>query len=87
MIALLKITSPILMIIHIYITFISISSIKKNISISNKMIYLMLISFFVIVIESTLSIITKSTSSLFIALIWGVIFIFNYLNYKQNKKL
>ena len=87
MIALLKITSPILMIIHIYITFISISSIKKNISISNKMIYLMLISFFVIVIESTLSIITKSTSSLFIVLIWGVIFIFNYLNYKQNKKL
>ena len=87
MIALLKITSPILMIIHMYITFISISSIKKNISISNKMIYLMLISFSVIVIESTLSIITKSTSSLFIALIWGVIFIFNYLNYNQNKKL
>lgn len=87
MIALLKIASPILMLIHIYITYISIFSIKKNISTSNKLIYLMLISFSVIVIESTLSIITKSTSSLFIALIWGVIFIFNYLNYNQNKKL
>jgi len=89
MITLLKITSLILMFIHTYIAFISISLIKKSIYIINKMIYLILISFSIIVIESTLSIITKSKSSLFVALIWGVVFIFNYLNYltyKQTKK-